>query len=172
MSSLRLLIIGLKDPSVWLSSFFFFFPSPSPSNPLPQKNNLSHPSSPQVPSVDKGSPIHTPPLISDREDDRVSSDHVAGEDQAKNSPTPSTSAESFAPSLKQESPFTHSSSSLNTTFNDYLRRSHPDYAQPSATSFQPVTGRWRNWSWSQLEQPRFPVGDDDSYDDKDRKSVV
>ena len=48
-------------------------------------------------------------------------------------------------------------------FNDYLRRSHPDYAQP-ATSFQPAAGRWRNWSWSQLEQPRFPVSDD-NYDD-------
>ena len=103
--------------------------------------------------------MHTPPLISDREDDRVS-DHFAGGDDA-NSPTPSTS-EPFAPSPKQESPFTYPS--LNTTFNDYLRRSHPDYAQPAATSFQPA-GRWRNWSWSQLEQPRFPVRDDDNYDD-------
>lgn len=103
--------------------------------------------------------MNTPPLISDREDDRVS-DHLAGGEHA-NSPTPSTS-ESFAPSPKQEFSFT----SLNTTFNDYLRRSHPDYAQPTATSFQPqaAAGRWRNWSWSQLEQPRFPVGDD-NYDD-------
>lgn len=125
---------------------------------------MTHPSSPRLPSLAKGSPIHTPPLISDREDDRVSSDHVV-EGEHANSPTPSTPAESFAPSLKQEFPFTHSSSSLNTTFNEYLRRSHPDYAQPAATSFQPVAGRWRNWTWSQLEQPRFPVGDDDSYDD-------
>ena len=106
--------------------------------------------------------MHTPPLISDREDDRIS-DHFGGEHA--DSPTPSTS-ESFAPSPKQGSPFTHSSSSLNTTFNDYLRRSHPDYAQPAATSFQPAAGRWRNWSWSQLVQPRFPVGDD-NYDDED-----
>jgi hypothetical protein len=126
---------------------------------------LTHPSSPRPSSLDKGSPIHTPPLISDREDDRLSSDHVAGGGELANSPTPSTPAESFAPSLKQESPFTHSSSSLNTTFNEYLRRSHPDYAQPEATSFQTAAGRWRNWSWSQLEQPRFPVGDDDNYDD-------
>ena len=118
---------------------------------------MTHPSSPRLPSLDKGSPIHTPPLISDREDDRVSSDHFVGGEQA-NSPTPSTSAESFAPSPKQESPSTHSSSSLNTTFNDYLRRSHPDYAQPAAT--QPTAGRWRNWSWSQLEQPKFPDYDD------------
>lgn len=105
--------------------------------------------------------MHTPPLISDGEDDRVS-DHFASGEHA-NSPTPSTSPESFAPSPKQGSPFTYRPS--NTTFNDYLRRSHPDYAQPEATSFQLATGRWRNWSWSQLEQPRFPVGDDDNYDD-------
>jgi hypothetical protein len=105
--------------------------------------------------------MNTPPLISDREleDDRVS-DHFAGGEHA-NSPTPSTS-ESFAPSPKRESPFTYPS--LNTTFNDYLRRSHPDYAQSAAASFQPAAGRWRNWSWSQLEQPTFPVGDD-NYDD-------
>ena len=126
---------------------------------------MTHPSSPRLPSLDKGSPIRTPPLISDREDDRISSDRFAGVEQA-NSPPPSTPAESFAPSPKQDLPITHSSSSLNTTFNDYLRRSHPDYAQSAAsTSFQPAAGRWRNWSWSQLEQPRFPVGDDDSYDD-------
>ena len=104
--------------------------------------------------------MHTPPLISDREDDRIS-DHFVGGDHT-NSPTPSTS-ESFAPSPKQGFSVTYSS--LNTTFNDYLRRSHPDYAQPTATSFQPAAGRWRNWSWSQLEQPRFPVGGDDNYDD-------
>lgn len=100
--------------------------------------------------------MQTPPLISDYEDDRIS-DHFG---EHANSPTPSPS-ESFAPSPKQEFPFTYSS--LNTTFNDYLRRSHPDYSQP-ATPFQPAAGRWRNWSWSQLEQPRFPVGDD-NYDD-------
>lgn len=100
--------------------------------------------------------MHTPPLISDREDDR-GSDHLGGEHA--NSPTPST-AESFAPNPKKEFPITDPS--LNTTFNDYLRRSHPDYTQP-ATS-QP-TGRWRNWSWSQLELPRFPVGDDNNCDD-------
>lgn len=105
--------------------------------------------------------MNTPPLISDREDDRVS-DHFVGGEHA-NSPTPST-FESFAPSPKQESQFTYPS--LNTTFNDYLRRSHPDYARSAATSFQPATGRWRNWSWSQLEQPTFPVGDD-NYDDED-----
>ena len=48
-------------------------------------------------------------------------------------------------------------------FNDYLRRSHPDYAQP--TSSVQSTGRWRNWSWSQLKPPRFPVADYDNYDD-------
>ena len=127
---------------------------------------MTLPSSPQLPSLDKGSPIHTPPSISDREDDRV---FTSGGEHSTNSPTPSTSAESFAPS--PELPFTHSTSSLNTTFNDYLRRSHPDYAQPAVTttSFQPASaaaGRWQNWSWSQLEQPRFPVGDDDdNYDD-------
>lgn len=47
-------------------------------------------------------------------------------------------------------------------FNDYLRRSHPDYARPT-TSFQ----SWRNWSWSQLKAPRFPVGDDNYDDDMD-----
>ena len=91
--------------------------------------------------------MHTPPLISDREDDHVS-DHFARGEHAS-FPTPSTS-EFFAPSPKQEA-----YPSLNTTFNDYLRRCHPDYAQPAATSFQPV-GRWQNWSWSQLRQPRFP----------------
>jgi hypothetical protein len=116
--------------------------------------------SPRLLSLDKGSPIHTPPLISDCEDDRVSSDQFG---EHANSPTPSPS-ESFAPSSKQDClPFTYSSS-LNTIFNDYLRRSHPDYTQPTTTSFQPAAGRWRNWSWSQLEQPRFPVGDD-NYDD-------
>ena len=112
---------------------------------------MTPPSSPRLPSLNKDSPIHTPPLISDLEDDRVSSDHVtvAGGEHT-NSPTPSTPAD-FAPSLND----------LN--FYEYLHRSHPGY-QASATSFQP--GQWRNWSWSQLEQPKFPVGDDDNYDDK------
>jgi len=119
------------------------------------KKILTPPLSPRLPSLDKGSPMQTPPLISDCEDDRVS-DHFG---EHANSPIVPLPSESFA---KQGSPLTSPSLLVNTMFDDYLRRSHPDYSQPATTSFQPA-GRWRNWSWSQLEQPRFPVGDD--YDD-------
>lgn len=96
----------------------------------------------------------TPPLTSDCDDDRAS-DRFG---EHANSPTFSSS---FAPPKQEE--YSFACSSLDTMFTDYLRRSHPDYAQP-AISFQSA-GRWRNWSWSQLKPPRFLVRDD-YYDDE------
>ncbi|KAF8817400.1 hypothetical protein BYT27DRAFT_6809986 [Phlegmacium glaucopus] len=107
-------------------------------------------------SLHKDSLMHTPPLISDCDDDCLSD--RSGELELANSPT--TPSTSFAPP-KQE--FSLAYSSVDAMFNDYLRRSHPDYAQPPVSV--PSAGRWRDWSWSQLKPPLFPVADDDNYDD-------
>lgn len=119
-------------------------------SPLPQKKSLTPPLS----ASRHGSLTHTPPLISGYDDDCVS------DRSGKLANSPTTPSTSFAPP-KQE--FSYTYSSLDIMFNDYIRRSHPDCAQPPA-SVQSV-GRWRDWSWSQLKPPRFPVGDDDNYDD-------
>jgi hypothetical protein len=99
--------------------------------------------------------MHTPPLISDREDDNVSDHFVGGEHT--NSLTPST-PKSFSSSPKQLEEFQFT----DAMFKTYLHHSHPGYSQLAATSLQPA-GRWQDWSWSQLQQPRFPVGDDHDY---------
>lgn len=93
--------------------------------------------------------------MSNCDDDRAS-DRL---EEHTDSPTPSPS---FA-APKEE--FSFAFSSLDAMFKDYLRRSHPDCAQPAAL-FQ-STGPWQSWSWSQLKLPRFPVTDDNHDDEMD-----